>query len=361
MHRGQSLGRDRRRTLSCGWRGLSNADPERPGRSRSEISTEVFSAEEVSAATISCDLCLVTFVPGLDPETSHRDAGSLPACFGAPNVATIRRAHGKELGAPRPRRSPCQKPVVYHLALRCLMVQPWCVSRFYGQLSMLQARIERAGVILASAGPSTGKCEASVVRVRYEGPLDPNYISRLRVLLGLIVVTGLAVCLGGGMRRLAGTRKSSTQPLHHRHDQPLPAAQDFADPARGAEDRHHVGVREAVLVHNRLIVITLQREGRRDRAALRAIAGVAARALLLVLACSLISVASHSSQPKGSRPSISSNSIQNQGRPAYSGASHARRPPCGRAVEPMTSPLRTKTRRARLTLARCAAPTTTLP
>jgi hypothetical protein len=28
-----------------------------------------------------------------------------------------------------------------------LMVQPWCVSRFYGQLSMIEARIERAGSI----------------------------------------------------------------------------------------------------------------------------------------------------------------------------------------------------------------------
>jgi hypothetical protein len=76
------------------------------------------------------------------------------------------------------------------------MVQPWCVSRFYGQLSMLEARIERAGVILASACPSTGKFEASVIRAQYEGLLDPNYISRLRVLLGLIAVTGLAaLCL----------------------------------------------------------------------------------------------------------------------------------------------------------------------
>jgi hypothetical protein len=64
----------------------------------------------------------------------------------------------------------------------------------------------------------------------------------------------------------------------------------------------------------------------------------------------------HPSQPKGSRPSISSNSIQNQGRLAYSGAARARR-----AAEPMTSPSRTKTARARLTLARCAALTATLP
>jgi hypothetical protein len=75
-------------------------------------------------------------------------------------------------------------------------MQPWCVSRFYGQLSMLEARIERAGVVLASAFPSTGKFDASVVRARYEALLDPNYISRLRAPLGLIAVTGLAaLCL----------------------------------------------------------------------------------------------------------------------------------------------------------------------
>jgi hypothetical protein len=76
------------------------------------------------------------------------------------------------------------------------MVQPSCVSRFYGQLNMLEARIERAGVILARTCPSTGKFEVSVVRARYEGLLDPNYISRLRLLLGLIAVMGLAaLCL----------------------------------------------------------------------------------------------------------------------------------------------------------------------
>jgi hypothetical protein len=75
-------------------------------------------------------------------------------------------------------------------------MQSWCVSRFYGQLSMLEARIERAGTILASACPSTGKFDASVLRARYEGLLDPNYISRMRVLLGMVAVTGLAaLCL----------------------------------------------------------------------------------------------------------------------------------------------------------------------
>jgi hypothetical protein len=75
-------------------------------------------------------------------------------------------------------------------------MQPWYVSRFYGQLNMLEARIERAGAILAGASPSTGKFEASMIRARYEGLLDPNYISRMRILLGMVAVTGLAaLCL----------------------------------------------------------------------------------------------------------------------------------------------------------------------
>jgi hypothetical protein len=48
VHRGQSLGFDRRRALSRGRRRLPDADPERPGRARSEISAEIFSAEKVN-------------------------------------------------------------------------------------------------------------------------------------------------------------------------------------------------------------------------------------------------------------------------------------------------------------------------
>src|SRR5262249_28840025 len=48
LHRGQSLGGDRRRTLSRGRGGVSDADPERTERARSQVSAEVFSAEEVN-------------------------------------------------------------------------------------------------------------------------------------------------------------------------------------------------------------------------------------------------------------------------------------------------------------------------
>jgi len=76
------------------------------------------------------------------------------------------------------------------------MVQPWCVSRFYGQLSMLEASIERAGTTLAGAYASVGKFEAEAVRARYERLLDPSHISTMRVLLGMIALTGLAaLCL----------------------------------------------------------------------------------------------------------------------------------------------------------------------
>lgn len=76
------------------------------------------------------------------------------------------------------------------------MVQPRCVSRFYGQLSMLEARIERAGVMLSGARSSTGKCEAAEVLARYEELFDPVHISQMRRLLGAVAVTGLAaLCL----------------------------------------------------------------------------------------------------------------------------------------------------------------------
>src|ERR1700736_1402193 len=43
--------------------------------------------------------------------------------------------------------------------------------------------------------------------------------------------------------------EAGAQSLHHRHAQPLLAAKNFTDAARGAQDRHHVGSREAMLVH----------------------------------------------------------------------------------------------------------------
>ena len=80
--------------------------------------------------------------------------------------------------------------------LTLLFMQPWYVSRFYGQLSMLEARIRRAGAILATTCPSSGEFEASIMRARYEGLLDLNYISRMRICLGVLAVTALAaLCL----------------------------------------------------------------------------------------------------------------------------------------------------------------------
>jgi hypothetical protein len=43
-NRGQSLGGDRRRAVSRGWGGLSDADPEEPAAARPEISAEIFQA-----------------------------------------------------------------------------------------------------------------------------------------------------------------------------------------------------------------------------------------------------------------------------------------------------------------------------
>jgi len=75
------------------------------------------------------------------------------------------------------------------------MVQSWGVSRFNGQLSMLEASVERAGATLARAFSSTGKCEAAVVRARYEALLAPRYFSRMRVLLCATAVSALAALL----------------------------------------------------------------------------------------------------------------------------------------------------------------------
>ena len=75
------------------------------------------------------------------------------------------------------------------------MVQSWGVSRFYGQLSVLEASVERAGATLARTFSSTGKLEPAVVRARYEALLGPRYISRMRVLLCATAVAALAVLL----------------------------------------------------------------------------------------------------------------------------------------------------------------------
>src|SRR5882724_1476553 len=55
--------------------------------------------------------------------------------------------------------------------------------------------------------------------------------------------------LGWWNEQIGRHTEAGTQPLNHRHAQPLLAPQDFTDPARRAEDRHHVSAREAVLVH----------------------------------------------------------------------------------------------------------------
>jgi hypothetical protein len=75
------------------------------------------------------------------------------------------------------------------------MVQPWSVSRFYGQLSTLEACIERAGATFACAFSSTGKFEAAVIRARHEACCDPRYIAQMRMLLCATAVSALAVLL----------------------------------------------------------------------------------------------------------------------------------------------------------------------
>jgi hypothetical protein len=74
-------------------------------------------------------------------------------------------------------------------------MQSWGVSRFNGQLSTLEATVERAGVALACAFASTGKIEAAAIRARYEAVFDPRYMAQMRVLLCTTAVSALAVLL----------------------------------------------------------------------------------------------------------------------------------------------------------------------
>ena len=66
---------------------------------------------------------------------------------------------------------------------------------------------------------------------------------------GLLPRAAARCLLGRRQQQVGRHAETGAQPLHHRHAQPLFPAQDFADAARSAEDRHHVGSREAVLIH----------------------------------------------------------------------------------------------------------------
>ncbi len=57
---------------------------------------------------------------------------------------------------------------------------------------MLEASLERAGVGLSSVRTSTEGGEVDSIRIRHEALFDPTHVSRLRVLLRAIALTGLA-------------------------------------------------------------------------------------------------------------------------------------------------------------------------
>jgi hypothetical protein len=75
------------------------------------------------------------------------------------------------------------------------MVQSWGVSRFHGQLSMLELSIDRAGAALACAFWSKGKVDAALIRARHAALLDPWLIAPMRVFLCTTAVSALAVLL----------------------------------------------------------------------------------------------------------------------------------------------------------------------
>jgi hypothetical protein len=76
-----------------------------------------------------------------------------------------------------------------------LMVQPWRISRFNGQLSMVEASLERAGATLACAFQSQGKCAAGVVRTRRVALCDTWFIAQMRIILCATAISALAVVI----------------------------------------------------------------------------------------------------------------------------------------------------------------------
>ena len=75
-------------------------------------------------------------------------------------------------------------------------MQSWRISRFNGQLSMLEACIERAGAALACASRSSDEFEAAAVRARREaGRFGPWYVAQMRLILCATAVSALAVLL----------------------------------------------------------------------------------------------------------------------------------------------------------------------
>jgi hypothetical protein len=76
------------------------------------------------------------------------------------------------------------------------MIQSRRISRFNGQLSTLEAAIDRAGVAVAKAFvPSKlGKTDASGSRRRSSLP-DVRHLARLRAVLGAAALTGLVAVI----------------------------------------------------------------------------------------------------------------------------------------------------------------------
>jgi hypothetical protein len=76
------------------------------------------------------------------------------------------------------------------------MVQSWGISRFNGQLAMLEASVERAGVALACRFSSSDEYEAAMMRARRTaGPFARSFTTQMRIVLSATAVSGLAVLI----------------------------------------------------------------------------------------------------------------------------------------------------------------------
>jgi len=73
-------------------------------------------------------------------------------------------------------------------------MQSWGISRFNGQLSMLELSVERAGAALACGFSSSEELEAAAIRAGREAGMF-NPIAQMHVILCATAISALAVLL----------------------------------------------------------------------------------------------------------------------------------------------------------------------
>lgn len=81
-------------------------------------------------------------------------------------------------------------------AYRAGMVQSWGISRFNGQLAMLEACVGRAAVALAGRFSTSDTDKAAAIRARRKaGPFGRGLMIQMRIALAATAVSGLVVLI----------------------------------------------------------------------------------------------------------------------------------------------------------------------